>query len=447
MPERLCKQFNKLQKTGPSPEWTANTRNFLINRVKQDTLGNEPSWAFSFRLNSMVWVKRVMPSPVKVVSFFIVIGLVGGTNMVAQAEYIPKRPLYTVKRTFEKIELVMALTAKSETKVNLKHATKRKEEAVKLAKKEDFAPGEKTENINTVVKSLEQNISAANNSLEIVKESEKDHQGTVELAKEFTKNISDNIEDLNEVKEASKEVKEAVEEAVEEMEKAEESSIQILIDEVENKPALPEEGEEIIYEVISEEEVKEILNNKIERTDKNLKEIEEEIEVPSQEQEPLLPEETVENIDSEETVAIQEVKENSEEAQVKVEEVKVLINDGMLSEALEKIQETNKINEESKETIAKIEDVSDQEIDIEAVSEDGVHIFDEEGSVEGVIEFGEGINENTPEIIEFNIDSVNYAPLGGEIIQSATQTPEIGTSSINYLYLGENPAIIEETEE
>src|SRR3989338_1165837 len=233
MPERLVKQFNKLQKIGPSMEWTENTRNFLVAKVTQDNIGCEPAWTFVFKLNSMALVRRIMPSPTKAISFLIIIGLIGGTKMAAQAEYIPKRPLYTVKRTFEKIELVMALTPESETKVNLKHATKRKEEAVKIAQKEDIAPEEKAENINTVVKSMEQNITAANNTLQIASESDKNSEGTAKMAKEINKNVSANIKDLDKVRETSSEaVGEVVDEALDELEKAEDTSIKVLIDQV-----------------------------------------------------------------------------------------------------------------------------------------------------------------------------------------------------------------------
>ena len=47
---------------------------------------------------------------------------------------------------------------------------------------------------------------------------------------------------------------------------------------------------------------------------------------------------------------VNQVKENSEAAQVILEEVKVLVNDNMLSEALEKFQETRKSIFESKKT-------------------------------------------------------------------------------------------------
>jgi len=429
MPERLIKQFNKLQKTEPSMEWAENTRNFLVAKVTQDTLGKESSWAFTLRLNSMAWVKRIAPSPTKVVSFLIIIGLIGGTNMVAQAEYIPKRPLYTVKRTFEKIELVMALTPESETKVNLKHATKRKDEAVKIAQKEDIAPEEKTENINTVVKSMEQNISAANNTLQIASESDKNSESTAKLAKEINKNVSANIKDLDKVKEISSEaVGEVVDEALDELEKAEDTSIKVLIDQVQQTN---EEGQSDSSEVVSKEEVKEILNVKIQRTDEKLQKIGEKVKVVGPEQQIGGP--IVDKSD------VNQVKENSEAAQVILEEVKVLVNDNMLSEALEKFQETSKITKESEKTISKIEKVANE------VIKETASTSTDKGGVKGIIEL-EG--EDSSEVIDLKIEDIlNYAPLGGEIIQSATQTPEVGTSSLNYLYSTKAKDLLKEFEE
>ena len=112
MSERLLNQLNKLQKNGPSPQWKENTRNLLVFQVKKDTLTNEHSWRNSLEMFSFIYLKKIVPHSVRAISTLIVIAMMGGVGLFAQAEYIPSRPLYIVKKTLERIELVLSFTQK-----------------------------------------------------------------------------------------------------------------------------------------------------------------------------------------------------------------------------------------------------------------------------------------------------------------------------------------------
>src|SRR3989344_3254903 len=185
--ERLLKQFNRLQKTGPALDWSENTRSFLVNRVKTDTLAKDRYWVADFKVFSLIWLRKIMPSPVKMISVLTVFSMILGTSMVAEAEYLPKgRPLY----------------------------------AVKISHKSTISETEKAGNLKIVVKSLEQNINAVKDNLEIVKDEAKNPEETAKLAKEVNQKTTETIDDLEKVKETmnSKEVDKTVGEAQEKVE-------------------------------------------------------------------------------------------------------------------------------------------------------------------------------------------------------------------------------------
>jgi len=259
MSEKYLHQFKKLQNVGPSLEWKENTRNFLINQVKRDTLTQETSWVNNFPFNFYIFFRNLAPSPVRSIAAFLVIVLIGGTGIFAKASYNPKSPLYPVKITLEKIDLVLAFTAKSEARKYLIHANNRKEEALKLAKESGYSSAEKEEGISAILKSMEKNISAAQSSLSIIQENKDKSTETLELAKEISEKANESLKDLDEVKDiiSLKGVKNSVAEAKSAIEKAEDVSLEVLIKEA--------NGAEKTL-VISQDELKTLINHKLERT-------------------------------------------------------------------------------------------------------------------------------------------------------------------------------------
>jgi len=417
MPERLLKQFKKLDQTGPSAEWQEGVRDFLVKRVSQNTITKKASWQSSLEIFSIVWVRKLLPSPVKMITALIILTLVGGTGLMAQASYIPSGAFYTAKRFGENVQLVFAITPQSETKINLKFAEERKKEAVKLAKKEDIKPEEKKEYINTVVKSLKQNISAAQTSLDIVKEREKENQNsdTIKLTKELTENVSQNIDDLEEVKAivSIKEVKAVVTQVQNELEKVEDDSLKDLIKEVEKKEKqdnsevkvelvqaeatsteselLPEENidgyqaevaveasgnetteafadpsadqvkktKEGVTETVTREEVQQILAKKITRANKKIQEVGKIAEAFD----------LVETIkDADEEIAdydvvkeVSNVVDNPAQVQEALTQAITLFDNGNLAKALDKVIEIKEITTKSEAIISRIEEIKESQ--------------------------------------------------------------------------------------
>ena len=168
MPQRLFEQLNKLQSVKPDLNWQSQLRNSLVTRARIDTIDKQLTFTDHLSLFSMVFYKKYLPSPYKMTSALAILLIISGTGFMAQAEYSPSRPLYSVKRGFENVEFVFAVTPEQETQLHLKHAKKRQDEAVKIAA-DVSNPTQKAENLNRVIKSMEQNIVAAKSGLEIVK--------------------------------------------------------------------------------------------------------------------------------------------------------------------------------------------------------------------------------------------------------------------------------------
>ena len=419
--ERLLKQFNRLQKTGPALDWSENTRSFLVNRVKTDTLAKDHYWLADFKVFSLIWIRKIMPSPVKMISVLTVFSMILGTSMVAEAEYLPKgRPLYAVKRTFEKIELVLAVSPEKETKVNLKHVGKRQAEAVKISHKSTISETEKAGNLKIVVKSLEQNINAVKDNLEIVKDEAKNPEETAKLAKEVNQKTTETIDDLEKVKETmnSKEVDKTVGEAQEKVEAVAVASLEVLVE----NSAEPQVSDQ----VISKNEVKDIINSTIERESNKINKIEDKVEVANGEK----PTAT----DKEE---LSQVTANSTKSHEILKEAQTLLAGDLLKEALDKVKESKEKTGVSQKVVSKLEDAAGTATANNATTTPDA-IINQDKTTSG--KTGTGTSETTPEVI----DILNYAPLGGPISQSATDTIDTGITNLNLL---EIPQKLEENQE
>lgn len=315
MPVRLLKQLNKLSTLQPDLGWQEATRNFLVTRARVDTIAKQPTLSERFSVFAFIFYKKYLPSPLKIMAIVSALAMTVGANFAAQAEYRPKTPLYSVKRVFENVEFVFAVSPESEATVNLKHAKKRQAEAVKIAAGESDA-ADKAENLNTVIKKLEQNLLAAKSGLEIVKN--QDGQQTVDLAKKVNENTAEAIETLNQVQASapSTEVAKTVSEAQGIAEEANTASLKVLVD---SAVKTPENGS------VSKAEVKDLISQKLERTEEKIKQ------------------------------TAHEAGTDSAQAQKIVKEAKNLLNKDALTQALEKVEKVANIAQESANALNKVE--------------------------------------------------------------------------------------------
>jgi len=397
MPQRLFEQLNKLQSIKPDLNWQSQVRTSLVTRSRIDTLDKQLTFTDRLSLFSMVFYKKYLPSPYKMASALAAILIISGTSIMAQAEYLPGRPLYSIKRGFENVEFAFAVTPEKETQLHLKHAKKRQDEAVKIAA-DTSNQAQKTENLNIVIKSMEQNIVAAKSGLEIVKDasdaSSSDNQKTVALAKEITRSTNNAIETLDQVQSsASAELTKTVNEAKSLAEDANSVSLKVLVDNA-NQQAITESQPSA-----STEEVKGFISQKLERSEEKIKQAQ-----------VMTNTATDASLNSKNDVNLKDAVQKNTEAQVAVKEAKSLLNSNNLPQALEKVEKASNITKESTGALSKIIEVKD-----------GVSGTSSNGGVKST--------STSPKIEpkQDNSNILNYDPdmSGGQVKQTATYTEQI----------------------
>ena len=245
--------MKNLERVEASQEWLKQARSFLVNKVNQDTFAHKTSWNYNIKVWFIGWQDKLVPSPVKAVSFLLLIGLVSATGLAARAEFNPSKFLYSVWETVERAELVLATSPTSQTKVYLKHVEKTVKDAQKLAQSEKLDDQERNKHINTVVTKLKKEMSAASASLDIAEQT-KAGGNITELAKEVTSNTQNTVDALNKVIEESEMKgadKAAVNEAIAATEAVQGEAIQLLINQPDLQNLSAEELANLVVEKIA----------------------------------------------------------------------------------------------------------------------------------------------------------------------------------------------------
>ncbi|MDP2586940.1 MAG: hypothetical protein Q8P32_04180 [Candidatus Komeilibacteria bacterium] len=354
MSEQLLKQFKKLERVSPSQEWAETTRNFLYQKIERETIGIQPTWQYNFRLFFVVWSRRIIPSPVKMVSVFTILAVMFGTNLVVEAGVIPPSKMIGVERPIEKVRLFFAFTPKSEIKVNLHYSDIRQRRVLNIASDDNISPEEKTRHINKVVKYLEGNVLGAANSLAIAKEDlgdNKQKQGEVaKLAIEITKNGQEAVKSLEQVKESANlaGVDKTVAEAQSDIEESGVSSLEVAVNQI--------KGQQEENAAVSSEQVKEVISQLIKSQSEKIEKLDAKADQVGV-AEALNTDNSVKQI-KDLNKDLVDVAEKSVQAKVILDEAKTSLAKDNLTEALDKVKQSTQITKQSKAVVTKIEDIS-----------------------------------------------------------------------------------------
>lgn len=354
MSEQLLKQLKKLERISPSEEWAETTRNFLLKQIERETIGLQPTWQHRFRLFFVVWSRKLIPSPIKMVSVFTILAVMFGTNLVVEAQIAPVGFMEPLERSAEKIKIFFAFTPKSEIKVNLHYSEKRQRQVLAIASNEDFSPAEKTRHINKVVKYLEGNVLSAANSLAIAKEDlgdDKQKQGEVaQLAIEITKNGQEAVKSLEQVKESAKiaDVDKTVAEAQSVIEESGVSSLEVAVKQV--------QGQQEENAVVSSDQVKKVISQVIDSQNEKIDKIDAKADQVGV-AESLNTDNSAKQIKDLNNDLI-DVAAKSEQAKVILDEAKTSLAHDNLTEALDKVKQSTQITKQSTAVVTKIEDIS-----------------------------------------------------------------------------------------
>jgi hypothetical protein len=379
--EKNLSQLKKLNHLQPNQDWESAAKYDLLSEIhSQNRLrkAQQLTTVERFDLLMMKATRRLMPSVTKVIAGFLIVFLGTGTGFAAQAS-VPGQPLWPIKRSMERAELTLAFNPVKETEVHIKHINKRLTEIDKIvestkteAEPEKVAKQEKA--IKQAVSHLEKDVTAADTSLKIVKE-EKQPLEIVELAQKVTKVTQEAVvslgeqavdsqdqavEDaLNDVKDINEEVKEAAVSLALEVHEA--------IEKVAEADAAPEVTEEQQIEIIAEADavavvVAEMIAEEISQLSDDIDDAQGKVDVINQV-------ELDAAIDVAETVPadqepildrVTEVQEQPQEAGLILDEAKVLLEEGSLQDALDKVSESKEVNEKAEVVLEILDNAAEQ---------------------------------------------------------------------------------------
>ena len=254
--------------------------NLTNNAFREQDNDRMEQWlTFTYRLRSF------LPRPSRAISFAVVVMMFSTMAFATQASTPKDKKIYEVKKFYEKIQLAITSDPKKEVSIHLKHASNRAEEMKKLVKESEVDTQDQsvTEAIKQVVVSLTTNIKDAQDTLVAIKEvgKEGDDSGVVaKLASAVTGGSQDALNTLKTAEQVDNTALiKAVKNATEAVEAVETTSLDILVKEVIEVVATsttPVVASTTVGEVkvdenkISEEELKKLINNKIERVDKQI---------------------------------------------------------------------------------------------------------------------------------------------------------------------------------
>jgi len=370
-------QLKNLAELQPNKKWEDTTKYDLLSEISaQNRLMKAQKLTNSEKVDLFVSrvMRRTVPSVSKVIAGFLIIMMGSGVGFAAQAS-VPGEVLWPIKRSIEKAELTVTLSPVRETEVHIKHVNKRLAEIDKIVKdlNKTDQPGQTVKSEKAIKKAvghLEQDVTAVDTSLKIVKEEKKPVEA-VSLAKKVkdatkeTKNKVSSLEEanksknavfkeaLNDVKKFNEEAKEsAVNLAVEVHEEVESAMKKSVIDqEISTNSTTPQTYIEERHAQTIKNLVTEIIASEIDDLSSEIKNTKEKVDVAGEEQE--------NNTDAsvgqqEDLTNINSIKSKPGAAEVVLDEAKVLLGEGALKDALNKVSESKEINSEAETVLEQI---------------------------------------------------------------------------------------------
>ena len=112
-------KVKRLQRTGPTDEWLSRTRSELLQHMIENPPRQSSHYGFRFRFATLTTV------------LLVAVGLTGGVGFAAQNS-LPDDQLYPIKRATEQIQVLLTPQAEEKSKLKIKLAQRRQEEAQTL---------------------------------------------------------------------------------------------------------------------------------------------------------------------------------------------------------------------------------------------------------------------------------------------------------------------------
>jgi len=421
----LIKQLKSLRALGANSDWKKTNRSLLISQIK----GQSTAAPASAVQKTWYGFKAFMPSSIKtfvykpVGAITLIIALMFGASIVsvsASKGSVPGDVLYKVKLTREKIHAGITVDDGKKTDLYIGFADERLNEIDKL-KDNPKKPEHQKENMKVAVSELKNQMGNVKNQLEKVKSKPRSAKEIVEVAKKVDEKVEDIsnkieqkkqelsgvtgedevIDDLDDAQDAAEEASDVAIDVI--IEKHVSGEVETSIDELANKiekkikkaeDRIDEVNEDVDQLNIEKEEIiEEPIEEKIEEVTEELEE--EVVDEPAVATEDTVieGEEVVQEEGSEDT--IEDVIQKPDEARKLVDEAKELLEQGDITNAFEKVKESNVITkevEEQIETIGVRENTEEQDIIPDNIEEETTESTETQSSESGETE--EVINES-----------------------------------------------------
>lgn len=361
--DEIIKQLKNLNQVKPKEEWKAANREQLLTQINAQQDFSNADKKFGVK-NLDVFLPtnwgRVILKPKPIGVLLVILLVLSGGYFSVNASYgsVPGDVLYTIKITSEKIKLTFTTDDRHETELHIEFAQKRLEELEKITQNQEPETEKKNKNAKKAITAFKKEMDKVNENLEKVKVKQPAEE-TVQVAKLVTEKTDEFTEKL---KDMDPEIKQDIKEAIVASEETSDKAIDVIIEKHESG------------EVDAQDEVKETIENKLNKTKEKINELENQIKedentAENQELQETENQEVIQDNSEEETTETndqeaeqqtseqdQEVKVEPEDAKKNLEEAEELLENGSLSDAFEKVKQSKQIVKQVEDDLDKTDE-------------------------------------------------------------------------------------------
>jgi hypothetical protein len=336
----------------------------------------------------MNFLSKVSPSFSKVVAFVLIIMMGSGVGYAAQAS-VPGETLWPIKRSMEKVELTLAVNPIKETEVHIKHVGKRVKEIDKILQADNTQTVKKEKAIKQAVSHLEKDVNSVDGSLKVVME-EKNPTEIVTLVQKVTEasqEVKTNLKASQESNVNDQVINKALEDAAQASDKVKDSAVSLAL-EVHQEVAAANDAQisananstvsstanSVAISKASSQEaatvkavVTQIIVSEIKNLSQEINDTQAKVDnVKTEDLNVLSAKETKIDSASKIIADISVVKETSVAATVALDQAKVLVKEGSLKDALDKVSESKEIKNQADVILDKLQVVAQEKALVDA---------------------------------------------------------------------------------
>ncbi|PWB38399.1 MAG: hypothetical protein C3F02_03530 [Parcubacteria group bacterium] len=367
----------------PDKDWMEKTRYELLaeisaqskmSRVQRLTLSERADLFFSTAL------RRFMPSLTRMIAAFLIISLGSGVAFAAQAS-VPGEMLWPMKRSMEQAELSLTFSQVKETEIHLKHVSTRLGEIDKILEDNTLESTDsvsKEKAINLAVRHLEKDVAGADASLKIVKEENRPSE-VVALVKKVTavtKEVKTTVKEKQDIV-SDKVIGNVLKDAAEASKKVNDSAVSLAVQVHEEVVAASNMKPQDLAEAVAtgtvsvetskvdqqelqavKDGVKAIVENEIKDASLDIQDIKIKTEAVKAEDLAKVKDQVIGSEILQQGEVEKVIKEMlPQTAELKLDQAKVLLQEGSIKDAMTKVTETKEVSQKAEAVLQKLDQI------------------------------------------------------------------------------------------